>query len=177
MVRHKHRRRASCTSKYEKNTNSQVNDLRIAEEIRNLQPYGDSFAVPAAKLERFMDTYSRGCTAEMIAVDCIDPGGVQKDEFSLKDVEQALKIWNLLLDEKDGLADDQAKAPGDPQHQHIGICFVFELRPWEERIDVEAHTPWFQTNRSDLHDVGNFIEALPVLGWDDHASRFARGAV
>lgn len=174
----------------------------VFDQIRSLQPYGDAFAVPAAKLERFMDTYAVGCTAEMIAVDCIDPskarfkvygrvksnsksvirdvmtlGGAQTDDISLKGVEQALKIWHLLLDEKDGLAYDQAKAPRDLQHQHIGICFVFELRPWEERIGVKAHTPWCQTNKSDLHAVGNFTEALSILGWDDHASRYARGAV
>ncbi|KAG6354176.1 hypothetical protein INS49_004780 [Diaporthe citri] len=115
----------------------------VFDQIRSLQPYGDAFAVPAAKLERFMDTYSPGCTAVMIAVDCIDPskarfkiycgvnsnsksvvremmtlGGAQTDDISLKGVEQALKIWHLLLDERDGLADDQAKAPRDPQHQH-----------------------------------------------------------
>lgn len=174
----------------------------VFNQIRSLQPHGDAFTVPAAKLERFMDTYPGICTAEMIAVDCIDPakarfkvygrvksnsksvirdvmtlGGAQTDEVSLKGVEQALKIWHLLLDEKDGLADDQPKAPRDPQHQHIGICFVFEMRPGDERIDIKAHTPWCQTNRSDLHAVGNFTEALSVLGWDDHASRFARGAV
>lgn len=174
----------------------------VFDQIRNLEPCGDAFAVSAAKLKRFMDTYPGVCTAEMIAVDCIDPskarfkvygrvksnsksvirdvmtlGGAQTDEVSLKGVEQALKIWHLLLDEKDGLLDDQPKAPRDPQHQHIGICFVFELRPWVERIDIKAHTPWCQTNRSDLHAVGNFTEALSVLGWDDHASRFARGAV
>lgn len=174
----------------------------VFDQIRNLQPYGEAFAAPAAKLERFIDTYPGVCTAEMIAVDCIDPskarfkvygrvksnsksvirdvmtlGGAQTDDVSLKGVEQALKIWHLLLDEKDGLVDDQPKTPRDPQHQHIGICFVFELRPWEERIDIKAHTPWCQTNRSDLHAVGNFTEALSVLGWDDHASRFARGAI
>lgn len=174
----------------------------VFDQIRSLQPYGDAFAVPAAKLERFIDTYPGVCTAEMIAVDCIDPskarfkvygrvksnsksvirdvmtlGGAQTDEVSLKGAEQALKIWHLLLDEKDGLPDDQSKAPRDPQHQHIGICFVFELRPWEERIDIKAHTPWCQTNRSDLHAVGNFTEALSVLEWEEHASKFARGAV
>lgn len=174
----------------------------VFEQIRNLDPYGDAFAAPAAKLERFVVIYAVGCTAEMIAVDCIYPatarfkvygrvksnskavirdvmtlGGAQTDDISLKGVEQALKIWRLLLGEKDGLADDQEKAPRDPAHQHIGICFVFELRPWEERIDVKAHTPWCQTNKSDLHAVGNFAEALSTLGWDDHASRFARGAV
>lgn len=174
----------------------------VFDQIRSLQPYGDAFHAPVTKLEKFISTYPEGCSVEMVGIDCVNPskarfkiyartkanskavvgdvmtlGGAQTDEVSLKGVEQALKIWHLLLDEKDGLGDAQSKAPRDPRHQHVGICFVFELRPGEDRIDVKAHMPWWQTNKSDLQAAANFTQALSILGWDEHASRFARGAV
>ncbi|KAK2603256.1 hypothetical protein N8I77_009727 [Diaporthe amygdali] len=174
----------------------------VFDKIRSLQPCGDAFHVPATKLDRFISTYAEGCSVEMVGIDCVNPsdarfkiyartksnskavlrdvmtlGGAQTDEVSLKGVEQALKIWHLLLDERDGLHDDQSKPPRNPHHQHIGICFVFELRPGEERIDVKAHMPWWQTNKSDLQAAANLTEAFSILGWDEHASRYARGAV
>lgn len=140
---------------------------------------------------------------EMIAIDCIDPararikvyarsrsnslatvrdactlGGAQTDEATMAGVEHLSRIWHLLLDEPAGLQDEnRSKPPRYPRDHHLGVCFVFELRPDQDRVEVKAHLPWAQTNSKDIRTIANFTDALELLGYDDHAARYARGAL
>lgn len=170
--------------------------------IRNLKPGGERFDKPVAKLSKFLASYKERMPVEMIAIDCIDPakarikvyartktnskatirdvctlGGEQRDESTMTGVEHLVKIWHLLMDEPSGLQEEQSKPPRYPQDHHLGICFVFELRPDQDRVEVKAHLPWAQTNSKDIRTIANFTEALESLGYNEHAARYARGAL
>lgn len=172
------------------------------DTIRNLKPGGERFNNPVAKLSAFLNASKEPIPVEMIAIDCIDPakarikvyartktnskatirdvctlGGTQTDEATLCGIEHVLKIWHLLLDEPSGLAENQSKPPRYPADHHLGICFVFEMRPDQDRIEVKCHLPWAQTNSKDIRTIANFTEALELLGYDSHAARYAKGAL
>lgn len=169
--------------------------------IRSLEPCGDRLAPSAEKLIKYLSTCTNPTPVEMMAIDCADPeaarvkvyartqlnsiaalrdgftlGGTQTDEVTMKAVEEVSKIWHLLLDERDGLDDDQSKPPRELHTLHKGICFVFELRAGASRIDVKAHLPWCQTSASDNNAIENFSKALRVFGWDTAADKFENGA-
>ncbi|EQL03351.1 aromatic prenyltransferase [Ophiocordyceps sinensis CO18] len=169
--------------------------------IRSLKPSGDRFVAGAEKVMAYLAARAEPCPVEMMAIDCVDPakarikiyarsqgnsidelrdgmtlGGTQTDEATLRGVEAAAKIWHLLLDERDGMADGQSKAPHNPRTLHKGICFVFELRAGHERIEVKAHIPICQTSASDNNTVKNVADSLRMLGWDKAADKFEKGA-
>lgn len=170
--------------------------------IRNLKPGGERFESPINKLSKFLSSYKEHIPVEMIAIDCIDPakarikiygrtktnskatirdcctlGGTQTDEMTMRGVEQLQTIWHLIMDEPCGLAETQSKPPRYPKDHHLGICFVFEMRPDQDRVEVKAHLPWAQTNSKDIRTIANFTEALERLGYHEYAARYARGAL
>lgn len=172
------------------------------DAIRNLKPGGERFGKAIDKLSRFLSSYKEPMPVEMIALDCVDPakarikvyartrtnskatiqdvctlGGEQADEASMRGVEHLCAIWHLLLDEPKGLSQSQSKAPRYPDNHHVGICVVFEMRPDQDRIEVKCHLPWAQTNSRDIQTIANFTEALNTLGYQDHARRYAKGAL
>ncbi|TDZ61426.1 Indole prenyltransferase tdiB [Colletotrichum trifolii] len=181
--------------------NMPTSDL-VFDTIRNLRPCGEALAKPAAKLQAYLAGCREPCLVEMMAIDCVDPrrarvkiyartlsnsravladaltlGGAQADEVALAGVETADGVWHLLLDEPEGMmAAAQRKNARDMRNLHKGICFAFELRQGEDRVDVKAHLPWGQTSRSDAQTVDNFTRALRNVGWDASADKFARGA-
>lgn len=172
------------------------------DAILNLKPGGERFKGPVDKLSRFLSSYKEPLPVEMIAIDCIDPararikvyartktnskatirdcctlGGTQTDDMTMHGVEHVTDIWHLIMDEPTGLAEDQCKPPRYPNDHHLGICFVFEMRLDQDRIEVKCHLPWAQTNSKDLRTIANFTDSLERLGYHDHAARFARGAL
>ncbi|KAF6823673.1 tryptophan dimethylallyltransferase [Colletotrichum musicola] len=174
----------------------------VFDMIHELEPCGEALAKTAEKLQRYIATCKEPCRVEMMAIDCVDPakarvkvygrttsnsravladvltlGGTQTDEATMKGVETAEKVWHLLLDEPEGMAADQRKDACDMQNLHKGICFAFELKQGEERIDIKAHLPWGQTARSDAQTIENFTQALKNVGWDESAEKFSKGAI
>lgn len=172
------------------------------DAIRNLKPGGERFEMAIEKLSRFLSSYKERIPVEMIAIDCIDPakarikiyartktnskatirdcctlGGTQTDDMTMRGIEHLHNIWHLIMDEPSGLAEDQSKPPRYPNDHHLGICFVFEMRPDQERVEVKCHLPWAQTNSKDIRTIANFTEALERLGYHDHAARYARGTL
>lgn len=170
--------------------------------IRNLEPGGQGFSKVVDKLSKFLSEYIERIPVEMIAIDCVDPskarikiyartksnskntirdvctlGGLQMDESTMRGVDNLSKIWHLLLDEPNGVAVGQNKPPRFPNDHHLGVCFVFEMRPGQERIEVKCHLPWAQTNSNDIRTTANFTEALELLGYERHAGKYARGAL
>ncbi|PHH85274.1 hypothetical protein CDD83_665 [Cordyceps sp. RAO-2017] len=170
--------------------------------IRSLEPCGERLAPAAEKLMKSLERRSHPCPVEMMAIDCIDPtkarvkvyartqanslaalregltlGGVQTDELTMKGVDAACKIWHLLLDERQGLADEAwSKPPREPHTLHKGICFVYELRAGQDRVEVKAHMPYCQSSASDQDSIDNFAEALRTMGWPEAASKYQNGA-
>lgn len=172
------------------------------DAIRSLKPGGERFGMAVDKLSQFLSTYKERIPVEMIAIDCIDPqkarikvygrtktnskatirdvctlGGTQTDDLTMRGIEHLHGIWHLIMDEPSGLAEDQSKPPRCPNDHHLGICFVFEMRPDQDRIEVKCHLPWAQTNSKDIRTIANFTEALERLGYHDHAARYAKGAL
>lgn len=173
------------------------------DAIRGLKPGGESFDKAVGKLSKFLASYKERIPVEMMAIDCIDPakarikvygrtkgtnskatirdvctlGGLQTDEMTMRGIEHLHKIWHLLLDEPSGLREEQSKLPSHPKDHHLGICFVFEMRPNQDRIEVKCHLPWAQTNSKDIRAIANFTDALELLGYENHAARYARGAL
>lgn len=170
--------------------------------IRGLKPGGERFDKAVGKLSQFLASYEERIPVEMIAIDCIDPakarikvygrtktnskatirdvctlGGAQTDESTMRGINHLHKIWHLLLDEPNGLREEQSKPPRYPHDHHLGVCFVFEMRPDQDRIEVKCHLPWAQTNSKDIRTIANFTDALELLGYEDHAARYARGAL
>ncbi|KAI8293932.1 Indole prenyltransferase tdiB [Colletotrichum sp. SAR11_240] len=173
----------------------------VFDMIRDLQPCGDKLYKASEKLQKYLATCKEPCPVEMMAIDCVDPhkarvkvyarttsnskavladvltlGGTQTDDATMKGVEYAEKVWHLLLDEPEGMAANQRKDARDMHNLHKGICFAFELKQNEERIDIKAHLPWGQTSRSDAQTIENFTQALQNVGWDESAEKFSRGA-
>lgn len=92
-------------------------------------------------------------------------------------METLEKIWHILLDEPQGMTENQNKEPLNVHPLHQGICFVFEMRPGSEHIDVKVHVPFGNYHRKDLDAVRDFTAALGVLGFVEGAERYASGVV
>ncbi|KAL8380757.1 hypothetical protein RB595_005170 [Gaeumannomyces hyphopodioides] len=104
-------------------------------------------------------------------------GGAQTDGATMTAVAHAERFWHLMLDERDGVRDNQTKEPRNPRHHHVGIVFAFEIRQGDEHVDVKAHVPWAQHNATDMRAMQNFAGILRSLGWPEHAERYEAGVL
>lgn len=95
----------------------------------------------------------------------------------MKAMENLEKIWHILLDEPEGMTEDQSKEPLNVHPLHKGICFVFEMRPGSDHIDVKVHVPYGNYHKRDLDAVRDFTAALQALRFDDGAEKYARGVI
>ncbi|KAI6377698.1 hypothetical protein MCOR25_002422 [Pyricularia grisea] len=182
-------------------TGESTNEMML-DMITDLRPGGDELRAAAAKMKTFFDRTKYPAAAEMLSIDCVDPrtarvkiyartqtnsldtvretmtlAGLQTDEHTMEGVTRVAKFWHLLLDERDGMGEEQSKELRVKATHHTGICFVFEIRPGSDRVSVKPQMPWCQTNGTDARGAENFATVLKMFGWDDHVDRFEKGVM
>lgn len=169
--------------------------------IRNLEPYGNELTPACDLLASYiaeLDPKTRP-NLDIVGIDCLDPdkhparikvyyfsetcdfnsvrsfvtlGGRVKDETTRKGLEFLREIWHLLLDEPDGIEDDDwSKPPKNPNGAIArGVAYAVEMVPGNPVPDIKVHVPRWQYARSDIAIAENMEAILQKLGssWAEH---------
>ncbi|KAF4585498.1 Aromatic prenyl transferase [Ophiocordyceps camponoti-floridani] len=97
--------------------------------------------------------------------DYVTLGGLIQDETKLSGLQQLSKIWHLLLQEPEGIPDDDYDKPfsGDSA-LYQKLYFSFELRPGKKLPEVKTYLPTWHYVRTDEETVGNYEEIFRLCG-------------
>ncbi|KAM4059007.1 tryptophan dimethylallyltransferase domain-containing protein [Hirsutella rhossiliensis] len=97
--------------------------------------------------------------------DYLTLGGRLQDKRTLDGLDALRKIWHLLLQEPEGITDDDYDKPlysGSVFYQKA--YFSFELRPNSELPEVKTYLPTWHYVRSDEETVQNYEEIFRLCG-------------
>jgi DMATS type aromatic prenyltransferase len=182
-------------------TGRSTDDL-ACEMIRCLEPYGKELESQVRQLEEFL----KGCKYEhlvdMVGIDCCDPatarikvyvrvdnvskacvkyfvtrGGRLADEHTLHMLEDIDAWWHHVIDEEEGLAEEQDKKPKNPETFHKGIVVAITLSKAlkDGVVRVRPYCPWSNYHATDWGAVGNFSKVLRKLGMEEEAHVYLKG--
>ncbi|KYK60559.1 aromatic prenyl transferase [Drechmeria coniospora] len=173
-------------------TGASVNELTWAV-LRDLKPALHPEAIDL--VQEFLSTRPVPSGIELVGVDCVDEaglanarvklyvhsksnsfntvreyvtiGGRLKDEATRKSLEVLHEIWPLLLQEPEGLPDDDFDKPlKDASMFFQKLYFSFELRPGCEHPEVKTYLPTWNYVRSDEETVQNYSAVFRKCGYE-----------
>jgi len=101
-------------------------------------------------------------------------GGRLEDETTLKGLEILREFWHLLLQEPEGIPDDDYNKPLNyPAVQ--SLYFSFEMRPGDAYPEVKTYLPTWNYQRNDQETVNNYEEVFRRCGqaWG-HEGRYKK---
>nr|QPI71219.1 Aromatic prenyltransferases [Ovatospora brasiliensis]WNZ75140.1 MollF [Ovatospora sp.] len=140
--------------------------LRGADEAAPIKVLGIDAVDPEVTKARLKVYMRRKSTAFNVVRDAVTLGGRVVDPETLKGLEVLKGIWHLLLDEPEGIADDNwNKPPNDPTNEHWGLALGIELTPGRATPQVKVYVPAWQYARSDAAMVKNMEKVFQTRNW------------
>ncbi|OLN81920.1 Tryptophan dimethylallyltransferase [Colletotrichum chlorophyti] len=182
-------------------TGRSTDDL-AAEMIRALQPFGRELEDQVRQLEEFLKECRYPHFVDMVGIDCCNPatarikvylrvdnvsracvkyfvtrGGRLEDEQTRQMLGDIDRWWHLVIDEEDGLGEEQDKEPKNPATFHKGLVLAITLsRALEDGVvRVRPYCAWSNYQSSDWGAVENFAMILRGLGMGKEAETYIRG--
>nr|AFO69285.1 aromatic prenyl transferase [Periglandula ipomoeae] len=157
--------------------------------LRNLTPAFKPEAINM--LEKFISDVPHPSPIELIAIDCVDEahlsqarvklyvhsrsnafstvqkyvtlGGRICDEETQKGLKILRSIWHLLLQEPEGILDDEFEKPlNDSSMLCQKLYFSFELRPGRDFPKVKTYLPTWNYVRSDEETIRNYAAVFRI---------------
>ncbi|RYP42591.1 hypothetical protein DL767_000115 [Monosporascus sp. MG133] len=165
----------------------------IWDILRNLEPSLDVASIDA--LAQFLDERPVPSAIELVGIDCVDEaslsdarvkvyvhvrsnsfntvrdyvtlGGRLQDKTTLKGLAILRDIWHLLLQEPEGIVDDDYNRPlNDSSIFCQMLYFSIEMRPGREFPEVKTYLPTWNYVRSDKATVQNYEEVFRKCGYE-----------
>ncbi|KAL0931113.1 aromatic prenyltransferase (TdiB protein) [Colletotrichum truncatum] len=182
-------------------TGRSTDDLAV-ETIRGLEPYGQELEGQILQLEEFLKECKYPHFVDMVGIDCCDPatarikvyvridnvsracvkyfvtrGGRLDDEQTRQMLGDIDRWWHHVIDEEDGLKEEQDKKPKTPATFHKGIVVAITLSKAlkDGVVRVRPYCPWSNYQSSDWGAVANFAAILKELGMGDAAETYVKG--
>ncbi|PFH59491.1 hypothetical protein XA68_12251 [Ophiocordyceps unilateralis] len=183
-----------------------VTDLAF-DALRKLKPSLEPAAIDA--VEKFLSDRPVPSAIEIIGIDWVDQGkmsdarvklyvhcrnnsfntvreyvtlgGLIQDETTLNGLEQLYKIWHLLLQEPEGIPNEDYDKPlTGNSAMYQKLYFSFELRPGKKLPEVKTYLPTWHYVRSDEETVQNYEEVFRLCrlpwGQDGQYKKLFEGA-
>ncbi|KAF2461403.1 tryptophan dimethylallyltransferase-domain-containing protein [Lineolata rhizophorae] len=138
-----------------------------------------------------------GLGVEMVAVDCRDPaegaprckiyvrcmsnafervrdvytlGGRKTDAETEEGLRRLRLVWHLLLDEREGVADDRHKEHDG--HHNAGLLFGMEVEADKPFPTPKVYVPLWHYCKTDKRMAENLSEIFKMQGWGDIAESY-----
>ncbi|KAG6038915.1 hypothetical protein E4U41_003533 [Claviceps citrina] len=163
----------------------------VWDMLRSLKPAFEPEAI--GKLQEFFDHDPDSSPFNMITIDCVKEaqlsgarvkiyvstksnafrtvqnyvtlGGKLRDEETIKYLQQLHSVWHLLLQNPEGIPDDEVETP-PTNISPFGhkLYFGIELRPGEKSPAIKTYIPTWMYARSDVETIRNYEAVFRALG-------------
>ena len=123
--------------------------------------------VDPTKEKARIKVYSRNKSIAFSAVrEAMTLGGRVTDPVTLKGLDELRSVWHLMLDEPDGIQDDDWDKPSkDPTSGYSGLAFSVEIAPGETRPETKIYVPTWLYARNDAAVFNNLEKLFKQRGW------------
>jgi DMATS type aromatic prenyltransferase len=122
----------------------------------------DEASLSDARVKLYVHTMSNSFN---MVRDYVTLGGRLQDKTTLKGLGVLRDIWHLLLQEPEGLVDDDYSKPlNDGSMLCQRLYFSFEMRPGREFPEVKTYLPTWNYVRSDEATVQNYEQVFRKCG-------------
>ncbi|KAK6214297.1 hypothetical protein LQW54_004523 [Pestalotiopsis sp. IQ-011] len=163
----------------------------VMENVRRLEPYGDSLVPALDALEAYFPTSLEPLEVDCMAIDCVEPsqarvkiyaqaklntiksvehvvtyGGAYKNDITDKTMAAVRKIWPLILNDPHVAdSDEHQAAPVDPESRYKTLSYSWEVRPGQAMPDLKIYIHLWLHARDNKTMLGKWEEIFRVNGW------------